>query len=122
MLPVILLHKIHLFCYNFCVKHAIGCTAYDKICHPTLHGGLSLIHIVDLAYALSGKWWVSIFAGDYHPWKHQAHHLMQCLLPNTWWSHHQTLCHTPYVPTVWIDHCNTFKQLNGSFLPFQILL
>ena len=82
---------------------------------------LGLIHIFDLAHALSGKWWVSIFAGDSHPWKHQANHLMQCILPSTWWSHRQTLHHTPYVPTVWIDRCNAFKQLNGSFLPFRVL-
>ena len=120
-LPVILLQKIHLFCYNFCVKHAINHIAYDKIGHPTLHGGVGLIHIFDLAYSVSGKWWVSIFSGDYHPWKHQAYHLMQCILPSTWWYHHQSLCHSPYIPSIWMDRCNALRYLHGSFLPFCIL-
>ena len=46
---------------------------------------------------------------------------MQCILPSTWWSHHQTLCHTPYVLTVWIDRCNALKQLHSSCLPFHVL-
>ena len=30
MLPVTSLQKIHSFCYNFCARHAVGRTAYDK--------------------------------------------------------------------------------------------